>query len=222
MSEYYQIAVDGPSGSGKSTLAKGVAKKLGILYLDTGAMYRACGLKALKSGIDTKDTEAVEKMMQDIRIDITHEDGSQHVWLDGKDVSSEIRMPGVSVAASDVSAIPVVREKMVDLQRKISEGKNVILDGRDIGSKVFPNAKYKFFLVADAEERARRRLLELQEKGVTDTTYEDVLRDIQYRDQQDSTRAASPLVKVEDAIEINTTKIDIEQTQALLLSYIKE
>ena len=111
MSEYYQIAVDGPSGSGKSTLAKGVAKKLGILYLDTGAMYRACGLKALKSGIDTKDTEAVEKMMQDIRIDITHEDGSQHVWLDGKDVSSEIRMPGVSVAASDVSAIPVVREK---------------------------------------------------------------------------------------------------------------
>jgi len=222
MSEYYQIAVDGPSGSGKSTLAKGVARKLGILYLDTGAMYRACGLKALKSGIDTKDTEAVEKMMQDIRIDITHEDGSQHVWLDGKDVSSEIRMPGVSVAASDVSAIPVVREKMVDLQRKISEGKNVILDGRDIGSKVFPNAKYKFFLVADAEERARRRLLELQEKGVTDTTYEDVLRDIQYRDQQDSTRAASPLVKVEDAIEINTTKIDIEQTQDLLLSYIKE
>ena len=111
---------------------------------------------------------------------------------------------------------------MVDLQRKISEGKNVILDGRDIGSKVFPNAKYKFFLVADAEERARRRLLELQEKGVTDTTYEDVLRDIQYRDQQDSTRAASPLVKVEDAIEINTTKIDIEQTQDLLLSYIKE
>lgn len=222
MSEYYQIAVDGPSGSGKSTLAKGVAKKLGILYLDTGAMYRACGLKALKSGIDTKDTEAVEKMMQDIRIDITHENGSQHVWLDGKDVSSEIRMPGVSVAASDVSAIPVVREKMVDLQRKISEGKNVILDGRDIGSKVFPNAKYKFFLVADAEERARRRLLELQEKGVTDTTYEDVLRDIQYRDQQDSTRAASPLVKVEDAIEINTTKIDIEQTQDLLLSYIKE
>ncbi|MBP5186451.1 MAG: (d)CMP kinase [Clostridiales bacterium] len=222
MSEYYQIAVDGPSGSGKSTLAKGIAKKLGILYLDTGAMYRACGLKAIKSGIDTKDAEKIEKMMQDIKIDITHEDGTQHVWLDGEDVSTDIRMPEVSMAASDVSAIPCVREAMVDLQRKISEGKNVILDGRDIGSKVFPNAKYKFFLVAAAEERARRRLLELQQKGVTDTTYEEVLRDIERRDLQDSTRAASPLVKVEDAIEIDTTKIDIEQTQDLLLSYIKE
>lgn len=219
--EYYQIAIDGPSGSGKSTLAKGVAKKLQILYLDTGAMYRACGLKAIKTGIDTKDTDAVEKMMKDIKIDITHENGEQHVWLDGEDVSKEIRMPGVSVAASDVSAIPCVREAMVDLQRKISEGKNVVLDGRDIGSKVFPGAKYKFFLVAAAEERARRRLLELQEKGVTDTTYEDVLRDIQYRDQQDTTRAASPLVKVEDAIEIDTTKIGIEETLDLLLSYIK-
>ena len=222
MSEYYQIAVDGPSGSGKSTLAKGVAKKLGILYLDTGAMYRACGLKALKSGIGTKDKDAVEKMMQDIRIDITHEDGSQHVWLDGEDVSSDIRTPEVSMAASDVSAIPCVREAMVDLQRKISEGKNVILDGRDIGSKVFPNAKYKFFLVASADERARRRLLEIQEKGNTEVTYEEVLSDIEKRDLKDSTRAASPLVKVDDAIEIDTTKIDIEETQDLLLSYIKE
>jgi len=209
--EYYQIAVDGPSGSGKSTLAKGVAAKLGILYLDTGAMYRACGLKALKLGIDTKDQAAVEEMMKQIRIDITHEDGSQHVWLDGEDVSEAIRMPGVSVAASDVSAIPCVREAMVDLQRKISEGKNVILDGRDIGSKVFPNARYKFFLVADAEERAKRRLAELEAKGVKDQTFEDVLRDIKYRDHQDTTRASSPLVKVADAIEIDTTHITIEE-----------
>lgn len=220
--EYYQIAIDGPSGSGKSTLAKGVAARLGILYLDTGAMYRACGLKALKSGIDTKDMAAVEKMMQDIKIDITHEDGEQHVWLDNEDVSKEIRMPGVSVAASDVSAMPFVREAMVNLQRKISEGKNVVLDGRDIGSKVFPNAKYKFFLVADAEERAKRRLLELQQKGATDTTYEEVLRDILYRDHQDTTRAASPLVKVDDAIEIDTTKIDIEGTLEALLAHIQE
>ena len=220
--EYYQIAIDGPSGSGKSTLAKGVASRLGILYLDTGAMYRACGLKALKSKIDTKDADQVEKMMKDIKIDITHENGEQHVWLDGEDVSKEIRMPGVSVAASDVSAIPCVREAMVDLQRKISEGKNVVLDGRDIGSKVFPNAKYKFFLVADAEERARRRLLELQEKGVTDTTFEDVLKDIKYRDHQDTTRASSPLVKVDDAIEIDTTSISIEGTLDALLSHIQE
>ena len=220
--EYYQIAIDGPSGSGKSTLAKGVASRLGILYLDTGAMYRACGLKAIKTQIDTKDAEQVEKMMKDIKIDITHENGEQHVWLDGEDVSKEIRMPGVSVAASDVSAIPCVREAMVDLQRKISEGKNVVLDGRDIGSKVFPNAKYKFFLVADAEERARRRLLELQEKGVTDTSFEDVLKDIKYRDHQDTTRASSPLVKVDDAIEIDTTSISIEGTLDALLSHIKE
>lgn len=220
--EYYQIAIDGPSGSGKSTLAKGVASRLGILYLDTGAMYRACGLKAIKTKIDTKDADQVEKMMQDIKIDITHENGEQHVWLDGEDVSKEIRMPGVSVAASDVSAIPCVREAMVNLQRKISEGKNVVLDGRDIGSKVFPNAKYKFFLVADAEERARRRLLELQEKGVTDTTFEDVLKDIKYRDHQDTTRASSPLVKVEDAIEIDTTSISIEGTLDALLSHIQE
>ncbi len=220
--EYYQIAIDGPSGSGKSTLAKGVASRLGILYLDTGAMYRACGLKAIKTKIDTKDADQVEKMMQDIKIDITHENGEQHVWLDGEDVSKEIRMPGVSVAASDVSAIPCVREAMVNLQRKISEGKNVVLDGRDIGSKVFPNAKYKFFLVADAEERARRRLLELQEKGVTDTSFEDVLKDIKYRDHQDTTRASSPLVKVEDAIEIDTTSISIEGTLDALLSHIQE
>ncbi len=220
--DYYQIAIDGPSGSGKSTLAKGVASRLGILYLDTGAMYRACGLKAIKTKIDTKDADQVEKMMQDIKIDITHENGEQHVWLDGEDVSKEIRMPGVSVAASDVSAIPCVREAMVNLQRKISEGKNVVLDGRDIGSKVFPNAKYKFFLVADAEERARRRLLELQEKGVTDTTFEDVLKDIKYRDHQDTTRASSPLVKVEDAIEIDTTSISIEGTLDALLSHIQE
>ncbi|MBR2750899.1 MAG: (d)CMP kinase [Clostridiales bacterium] len=218
--EYYQIAIDGPSGSGKSTMAKGVAGKLGILYLDTGAMYRACGLKALKLGISTKDQAAVEEMMKDIHIDITHEEGAQHVWLDGEDVSEEIRMPGVSVAASDVSAIPCVREAMVDLQRKISEGKNVILDGRDIGSKVFPDAKYKFFLVADAEERARRRLAELQAKGVTDQTFEDVLRDIKYRDHQDTTRASSPLVKVKDAVEIDTTHISIDDMINIVLERV--
>ena len=222
MKERINIAIDGPAGAGKSTAAKSLAKRLGIRYLDTGAMYRACGLKAIKTKIDTKDADQVEKMMQDIKIDITHENGEQHVWLDGEDVSKEIRMPGVSVAASDVSAIPCVREAMVNLQRKISEGKNVVLDGRDIGSKVFPNAKYKFFLVADAEERARRRLLELQEKGVTDTSFEDVLKDIKYRDHQDTTRASSPLVKVEDAIEIDTTSISIEGTLDALLSHIQE
>lgn len=220
--EYYQIAIDGPSGSGKSTLAKGIAQKLGILYIDTGAMYRTCGLKALRLGIPTKDEEALKEMMKDIRVDLSYVDGEQHVFLDGEDVSKEIRTPDASVAASDVSAFPCVRAAMVDLQRKISEGKNVVLDGRDIGSKVFPDAKYKFFLVAEAEERARRRLLELEQKGIFDQTYEEVLRDIKYRDLQDTTRAESPLVKVEDAIEIDTTHISIEETQDLLLSYIHE
>ena len=217
--EYYQIAIDGPSGSGKSTLAKGVASRLGILYLDTGAMYRACGLKAIKTKIDTKDADQVEKMMQDIKIDITHENGEQHVWLDGEDVSKEIRMPGVSVAASDVSAIPCVREAMVNLQRKISEGKNVVLDGRDIGSKVFPNAKYKFFLVADAEERARRRLLELQEKGVSQS-YEDVLRDIIARDENDSTRETAPLRPADDAITFVNDGYDLEETVRYVMGLI--
>ena len=217
----YQIAIDGPSGSGKSTLAKGAAAKLGIMYLDTGAMYRTCGLCALKSGIGTKDTDAVKKMLGSMDLKIKFADGVQHMILNGEDVTGSIRTPEVSRAASDISSLPIVRTAMVDMQRKIAADQSFVVDGRDIGSVVLPNAKYKFFLTASAEARAQRRFLELQEKG-TPQALEDVLKDIIWRDKQDSERAASPLVKVDDAIEIDTSNIGIEETLDLLLSYIKE
>ncbi len=222
MSEVYQIAIDGPSGSGKSTLAKGVSAKLGIMYLDTGAMYRTCGLCALKRGISPRDVDAVKKMLDTMELKVEFKDGSQHMILDGEDVTGFIRTPEVSIAASDISALPCVRKAMVDMQRDIASSQTFVLDGRDIGSNVLPNAKYKFFLTASAETRAERRLKELNEKGDFSQNYEEVLRDIKYRDKQDSERASAPLVKVDDAIEIDTSVIGIEETRDLLLSYIKE
>ncbi len=219
---HYQIAIDGPSGSGKSTLARAVSRKLGILYLDTGAMYRACGLKAILSGIAPNDEQAVTKILGDLNIDIRFIDGTQHVFLDGEDVSSAIRKPEISVAASDISAIPAVRMKMVAMQREIAGTRNVVLDGRDIGSYVLPDARYKFFLTADPEERAKRRLEELALRGITGETYENVLADILYRDRQDSTRAFAPLKKMPDAIEIDTTRNTREDTLKELLSHLPQ
>lgn len=218
----YQIAIDGPSGSGKSTLAKALSRKLGILYLDTGAMYRACGLKALKEGISPKDEACVGKMLDTLEIDIRFVGGEQHVFLDGEDVSARIRTPEVSVAASDISAIPAVRMKMVAMQREIAQSRSVVLDGRDIGSYVLPNARFKFFLTADPEERARRRLAELAERGIHTQTYEEVLADILYRDKQDSSRAFAPLMKMPDAIEIDTTPNTQEQTLERLLGHLPQ
>lgn len=222
MSDIYQIAIDGPSGSGKSTLAKGISKRLGIMYLDTGAMYRTCGLAALKADISPRDEMAVSEMLVTMDLKIRFIDGEQHMILNGEDVTGQIRTPEVSIAASDISALPGVRKAMVDMQREIAAEQTFVLDGRDIGSKVLPDAKYKFFLTASAETRARRRLAELNSKGDFSQNYEEVLRDIEYRDKQDSERAASPLVKVDDAIEIDTSEIGIEETQDLLLSYLKE
>ena len=222
MSEIYQIAIDGPSGSGKSTLAKGVSKELGIMYLDTGAMYRTCGLSAIKRGISPKDEDAVKKMLEDMSLEVEFIDGEQHMILDGEDVTGMIRTPEVSIAASDISALPVIRKAMVEKQRAIASHQTFVLDGRDIGSNVLPNAKYKFFLTASAEKRAERRLAELNEKGDFSQNYEEVLRDIKYRDKQDSERASAPLVKVDDAVEIDTSVIGIDETRELLLSYIKE
>lgn len=217
----YQIAIDGPSGSGKSTLAKGAASKLGIMYLDTGAMYRTCGLCAIKTGIEPKDPEAVARMLDSMDLQIRFADGIQHMILNGEDVTGSIRTPEVSRAASDISSLPFVRTAMVDMQRKIAADQSFVVDGRDIGSVVLPNAKYKFFLTASPEARAKRRFLELQEKG-TPQEYEEVLKDIIWRDKQDSERAASPLIKVDDAVEIDTSDIGIQETLDLLLSYIKE
>ena len=184
-------------------------------------MYRACGLKALREGIHPKDEEKVEKMLKKLDIDIRFKDGEQRVFLDGIDVSAEIRAPQVSVAASDISSLSPVREKMVFMQREISRDRSVVLDGRDIGSHVLPQAKYKFFLVADSEERAKRRLEELKLKGIS-ATYDDVLEGILYRDKQDSTRSIAPLMKMPDAIEIDTTYNTPEQTLAAILSYLSE
>lgn len=206
------IAIDGPAGSGKSTIAKLIAEDLGLVYLDTGAMYRLVTLKALNDGI-LGDLEEIKKMLDNLNIDIK-ENG---FYLDNVDVSDEIRKPIVSENVSDIAAIREVREKMVDLQRKFSESKNVILDGRDIGTVVFPNADVKIFLVADAKERANRRYKELVKKG-ENVKIEEIYENILKRDEIDSTRKESPLKKAEDAIEVDTTSKNIEEVKNEILN----
>ncbi len=222
MSQIYQIAIDGPAGSGKSTLAKGVAKKLGIMYLDTGAMYRTCAVAAIKAGVDPKDNDSVSKLIESMKLEVKFIDGVQHMILNGEDVTAILRTPDVSKAASDISALPVVRTSMVNMQRDIAKSETFVLDGRDIGSNVLPDAKYKFFVTASAEVRAQRRLLEDKEKGNSTQTFEEVLADIKYRDLQDSTREFAPLIQTEDAILIDTSNITIEQTLEALLSKVNE
>ncbi|MGK4198952.1 (d)CMP kinase [Fusobacterium sp. HC1336] len=211
------VTVDGPAGSGKSTIAKIIAKKYGFTYLDTGAMYRMIALYALENSISLDDTEAVEDMLKNTKLDII---GNQF-FLNGKDVSEEIRTPRVSAIVSPVSAIKEVRVKLVDLQREISKGKSVILDGRDIGTVVFPNGDVKIFLVASPEERAKRRLKEYEEKGV-ETDYESVLASIKERDYLDSTRKESPLKKAEDAHEIDSSTMSIDEVVEAISKYIDE
>ena len=213
------IAIDGPAGAGKSTIAKLLAAKLGILYLDTGAMYRAVGLKALNTGVDIADAAAVEKMLVDTKIDVKQEGGVQHVYLDGKDVSVDIRENRVSKAASDISAVPCVRYKMVELQREIAAKCDTVLDGRDIGTFVLPNAEHKIFLTASAEERAKRRFAELKAKA-SDLTFEQIKDDILKRDYNDSHRALAPLKKADDATEVDTTSMTIEEVTEKLCAII--
>lgn len=210
------IAIDGPAGSGKSTIAKLIAEDLGLVYLDTGAMYRLVTLKALNDGI-LDDLEKIIKMLDNLSIDIK-ENG---FYLDDTDVSEEIRKPVVSENVSDIAAIREVREKMVDLQRKFSESKNVILDGRDIGTVVFPNADVKIFLIADAKERANRRYKELVAKG-ENVRMEEIYENILKRDEIDSTRKESPLKKANDAIEVDTTSKNIEEVKNEILYIIKQ
>ena len=213
------IAIDGPAGSGKSTIAKLVAKDMGLVYLDTGAMYRIVTLKALNEGILGNDglneLDKIKKLLDDLNIDIR----GNGFYLDDVDVSEEIRKPVVSENVSDVAAIREVREKMVDLQRKFSESKNVILDGRDIGTVVFPNADLKIFLVADARERAKRRYRELIEKG-ENVEIEEIYENILKRDKIDSTRKESPLKKAKDAVEVDTTSKSIEEVKNEILRMV--
>jgi len=210
------IAIDGPAGSGKSTIAKLIAEDLELVYLDTGAMYRLVTLKALNDGI-LGDLDKIIKMLDNLNIDIK-ENG---FYLDDIDVSEEIRKPVVSENVSDIAAIREVREKMVDLQRKFSESKNVILDGRDIGTVVFPNADVKIFLVADAKERANRRYKELVAKG-ENVRIEEIYENILKRDEIDSTRKESPLKKADNAIEVDTTSKNIEEVKNEILNIVRK
>ncbi|HEY8421491.1 MAG TPA: (d)CMP kinase [Thermoclostridium sp.] len=216
-----QIAIDGPSGAGKSTMAKIVAKELGILYLDTGAMYRAVALKAIRSGINTKDSQALAEMVKDIDLKIVYENGVQKVILDGNDVTEEIRTPAVTVGASDVAVNQAVRDKMVELQREIAKENSVIMDGRDIGTNVLPDADVKIFLTASVEDRTKRRYEELKEKGTLKQTFEELKQEMEYRDKNDSSRAYAPLKKADDAILLDTTGFSVEESAKTILEIIK-
>lgn len=214
------IAIDGPSGAGKSSLSKNLAKRLNFIYIDTGALYRAVGLKFIRTSVDLENKEQVNAQLENTTLDIGYVDAEQRVYLDGEDVSDAIRTPEVSLMASSSSALPEVRQFLLGMQRSIAEGKNVILDGRDIGTVVFPNADVKIFLSASAEERATRRYDELIQKG-QDVTYEQVLEDLKKRDYNDSHRAIAPLKKADDAFAFDTTGNTFEQSLDLLVEYLK-
>lgn len=209
------IAVDGPAGAGKSTIAKIIAKNLNINYIDTGAMYRAITYKCLKNNIDINKEEEVSKLAKNTEIDFKE----NNIYLDGKILTDEIRTMQVSNNVSNVAKIKDVRHLMVDVQRKIGKRSSVILDGRDIGSYVFPDADYKFFLIATPEERGQRRFIELSKKGY-ETTLEEIIQDIIKRDKIDSNREFAPLVKAEDAIEIDTTGKTIDEVVETVISKI--
>ena len=215
------IAIDGPSGAGKSTLAKRLAKELGYIYVDTGAMYRSIGLYALRQGVDPKNADAVQALLPDIQLDIRLQDGSQHVYLNGEDVSTDIRAEAVGMAASAVSAHPAVRAFLLDTQRNLAKGQNILMDGRDIGTVVLPDATVKIFLTASPEARAERRRKELEEKGQP-ADFATVLADIEQRDYQDTHRAVAPLKQAEDAVLVDSSDIDFGQTFALLKKTILE
>ena len=215
------IAIDGPSGAGKSTLARQIAKALGFLYVDTGAIYRTLALAALRRGIDPANSADVLEVLHGIKIDLGYgADGLQHMYLDGADVTEEIRTPAVSAGASAVSAIPAVRTFLMDMQRDLAASRDVVMDGRDIGTVVLPGADVKIFLTATAEERARRRYEELLLRG-TEVEYETVLRDIVARDERDTSRAAAPLRQAEDAVAVDTTGKSQEESLDLLLNLIR-
>lgn len=203
------IAIDGPSGAGKSTLARRLAGEMGYVYVDTGALYRSIGLAVLEKGEDPADPAKVIAALPDIHLDLRYLDGVQHVFLNGKDVSEQIRLEPVSMAASKVAAVPAARDFLTETQRRMARENNVIMDGRDIGTVILPDAQIKIFLTASPEERARRRTAELLQKG-QQPVYEEVLADIIQRDYNDSHRAVAPLRQAEDAVLVDTSKLNFE------------
>ena len=220
MNGFYAIAIDGPSGAGKSSQAKRLAKAFGFIYVDTGAIYRTLGLACLRAGTDRRDTGAVMQVLEGLDIAFRYNDaGEQCMLLNGEDVSREIRQPEVSIAASDVSAIPEVRTFLLDMQRRFARENNVIMDGRDSGTVVLPEAELKIFLTASPEARAKRRLAEMREKGIAGD-FNEVLKDINYRDAQDSGRAAAPLRCAEDAVLVDTSDIGFDESFELLCELV--
>ncbi|MBP3698941.1 MAG: (d)CMP kinase [Oscillospiraceae bacterium] len=218
----FSVAIDGPSGAGKSTLAKAVAAKLDILYVDTGAIYRTIGCYVKEKGVHPRDNEAVIALLPEIHIEMRYaEDGLQHMILNGKDVTTEIRQNEISQYASDVSAIPEVRTFLLEMQRQFARENSVIMDGRDIGTVVLPDAEVKVFLTAPLAERARRRFVELEQRG-TPRAYEDVLREMEQRDYNDSHRAAAPLRQAEDAVLLDTGELNFDESLADLLAIIRK
>ena len=222
MNKTIRVAIDGPSGAGKSTLARSAAARLGYLYVDTGAIYRTIGCAAARLGIDPGDQAAVVAMLPALSISLTYgEDGLQHMALNGEDVTAEIRLPEMSRYASQVSAYPEVRAYLLEMQRQLAREHSVIMDGRDIGTVVLPDAEVKVFLTASAEERARRRMLELEQRG-TPEPYADILRAIEERDWNDTHRSAAPLRQAEDAVLLDTTDLDFAQSEEALLDIIRK
>ena len=217
----YSVAVDGPSGAGKSTLAKAAATQLGIVYVDTGAIYRSIGYYVYGKGIDPKDAAAVIAVLPEMEIQMCYgEDGVQHMILNGEDVSQQIRLPEMSMYASAVSAIPEVRAFLLEMQRQMARSTSVIMDGRDIGTVVLPQADVKIFLTAAAEVRALRRMKELEQRG-TPQAFEEVLQQIEKRDWDDSHRAAAPLRQAEDAVLLDTSELSFEESLNAMLEIIR-
>ncbi len=216
-----QIALDGPAGAGKSTVAKAIAKKLGIVYLDTGAMYRAVALFMLEHGIAPENIPAVEKALENVELSIKYDDGVQKIYLCGQDVSDAIRENRISAAASSFSAIPAVRVFLVQMQRRLAEKNDCVLDGRDIGTFVLPNADFKFYLTADAAERAKRRAAELEARGEP-ADVEKIQKEIEARDYADSHREFAPLRQAEDALLVDSTHLSAKQVTDFIINKIKE
>ena len=220
--EHYSIAVDGPSGAGKSTLAKALARELNIIYVDTGAIYRTIGLEVFRRGLDPKNEAEVSAILPELSIRMEYEDdGLQHMFLNGEDVTADIRLPNISLYASDVSALPAVRAFLLEMQRELARRNCVIMDGRDIGTVVLPDAEVKIYLTASAEERAKRRFLELAARGAG-KTYHEVLEEQRLRDDNDMHRAIAPLKPAEDSVIVDTTELDFEQSKQADLSIIRE
>lgn len=219
--KHYAIAIDGPTGAGKSTIAREISKRLGCTYIDTGAMYRAIGLYVLRKSIASDDAEKIIPLLPEIQLSITHESDEQHIFLNGEDVSSDIRTAEASIYASNVSKIPEVRTFLLDTQRNLARHGSVVMDGRDIGTVVLPDADVKIFLTASPESRARRRFLELSQKG-QNVDYDSVLRDLLWRDENDSTRSTAPLKPAQDAVFLDTTDLSFEESVSKAGEIIKE